>query len=102
MTAKEKDNKQEQKVIEIRNIYFVAYLKTKGYEPLKVKTIDYLHIWCFPYSEEIFNLQREFYLNTQIQDFISALKDIKRLLMEHNTGNTYNKEDNDGKGKNNQ
>jgi len=84
------NNKKGQKEIEIRNIYFVSYLQSKGYNPTQIKTLGTLHIWCFPYKEEIFELQREFYLDTKLQAFISAFKDVKR--------NTYNKEGNNGKG----
>jgi|GEM_PF-2691729 hypothetical protein len=88
MKAKENNGKSKKEVA-IRNIYFCAYLISKGI-PLKYSDVKETHtIWYFDYDEEIFALQKQFYTDTWLQQFIGALKELKTEII--NTRRTYGK-----------
>jgi len=90
MKAKE-NNGKSQEDIAIRNIYFCAYLISKGVH-LKKSDIQQDHTtWYFDYDERIFTLQKEYYTDIWLQQFIGALKDIKKQIIDNRRNNNGKK-----------
>jgi hypothetical protein len=82
--------KTEKEVIQVRNIYFASYLISKGISPIQVEFKENYTIWVFPYLDEIYNLQTEFYTNTQLQLFIGAIKQLKKQIINRRLKNEKN------------
>ena len=71
----------------IKSYYAVSYLKSQGIDPLRIEfTPKRYRIFFYPDTEDIKLLLDKFYQNDELQGFVKACVEIKKIMYSSKVG----------------
>lgn len=81
-------NKNNQKLYYLMGTNMIAYLKSKGINEEYVEFTENKKVkYWFQDTQELYDTIREFENNTEIQEFVKQLSDIKKKVIELRNNN---------------
>lgn len=74
--------REKKKYLKVKSIFLAAYLTMRDIHPEEItRDIDGKAIFCFPITDEVLELENEFYSNKDLQMFLNCYKVLKSKML---------------------